>query len=326
MSLPPAADGPGLLGGRGLLHFPQFDVGLLGACASAAARRGRRPSGPRRKSQRGDSATSRLPITNRRPGGSETQKMLRQAVSLKASSWPASPSFATSSTRMLKYMPISRGGHDAERQQPLENAGALAAVRRTQALREIERDDHADQPGADALQQAAEDQRPVAVRERDHGNAEHKEDAAERHQGLAAHPVGEQAGEQRGDHAAQQHGGHNERKLAGVQAGGGLQIGQRAGDDADIDAVKQAAQAGDEQEEAVVAGLGGSRRRCRFALGWSIVPSLGWDFWAERAMPEQPVRRWAARAEARSRADTVATPQAEGCCVCPVRRPRRRAA
>ena len=47
----------------------------------------------------------RLPITNKMPGGRETQKMLRQAVSLKANSLAASPSFATSSTRMLKNMP-----------------------------------------------------------------------------------------------------------------------------------------------------------------------------------------------------------------------------
>src|ERR1700682_5533447 len=39
---------------------------------------------PRQNSQRGDSDTMRLPITNKRPGGSDTQKMLRQAVSLKA--------------------------------------------------------------------------------------------------------------------------------------------------------------------------------------------------------------------------------------------------
>ncbi len=34
---------------------------------------------PRRKSHRGDSLTMRLPMTKRSPGGSETQKMLRQA-------------------------------------------------------------------------------------------------------------------------------------------------------------------------------------------------------------------------------------------------------
>jgi hypothetical protein len=44
----------------------------------------------------------KLPITNKMPGGSETQKMLRHAVSLKAKSRAGSWSFATSSTRKLK--------------------------------------------------------------------------------------------------------------------------------------------------------------------------------------------------------------------------------
>ena len=44
----------------------------------------------------------KLPITNSTPGGSETQKMRRHAVSLNASNCAASPSFDTSSTRMLK--------------------------------------------------------------------------------------------------------------------------------------------------------------------------------------------------------------------------------
>ena len=35
---------------------------------------------PRRKSQRGDSATMKLPMTNRIPGGADTQKMPRQAA------------------------------------------------------------------------------------------------------------------------------------------------------------------------------------------------------------------------------------------------------
>src|SRR5215475_10593240 len=38
---------------------------------------------PRASSQRGDSASRKLPITNRIPGGRETQKMPRQAEFLK---------------------------------------------------------------------------------------------------------------------------------------------------------------------------------------------------------------------------------------------------
>src|SRR5580692_2207666 len=62
---------------------------------------------PRRNSQRGDSDTTRLPSTNKIPGGSETQKILRHAVSLKAKSLAGSPRLATSWTRKLKYMPTT---------------------------------------------------------------------------------------------------------------------------------------------------------------------------------------------------------------------------
>src|SRR5271166_6149864 len=56
---------------------------------------------PRWNNHRGDSATRKLPTTNRIPGGKDTQKILRHAASLYANSFAASPSFATSSTRML---------------------------------------------------------------------------------------------------------------------------------------------------------------------------------------------------------------------------------
>ena len=56
---------------------------------------------PRRKSQRGDSATIRLPITNKMPGGNETQKIPRQTSFLKSKSIAASPSLATCATRKL---------------------------------------------------------------------------------------------------------------------------------------------------------------------------------------------------------------------------------
>ena len=62
---------------------------------------------PRRNNHRGDSATIRLPMTKRMPGGNETQKMLRQAASLKARILSASASFDTCSTRKLKNIPMS---------------------------------------------------------------------------------------------------------------------------------------------------------------------------------------------------------------------------
>src|SRR5450631_2701882 len=67
------------------------------------------------------------------------------------------------------------------------------------------------------------------------------------------------AGEPPRNHTAQQHGSDDEGKLAGVEglAGSyrverGLEIWQYAGDDPDLHAVEQAAQAGDEQQAAVV--------------------------------------------------------------------------
>src|ERR1700761_4084709 len=53
---------------------------------------------PRRNNQRGDSATSALPITNNRPGGSDTQNMRLHAWSLKANTVAASANLVTSAT------------------------------------------------------------------------------------------------------------------------------------------------------------------------------------------------------------------------------------
>ena len=93
-------------------------------------------------------------------------------------------------------MPTKAAAVDAERQQPLKDARTLAAIRCRQTLRQIERNHHADQAGANALQQAAKNQRLIAVRERNHRNADDKQHAAKRHQELASHPVGQRAGKQ----------------------------------------------------------------------------------------------------------------------------------
>ena len=75
------------------------------------------------------------------------------------------------------------------------------------------------------------------------------------HHGFASQPIRERAGEQRRKHGAQQHGGDDERKLSCIQPGGGFEIRQRAGDDANVHAVKQSAQSGDQQEKTVVSRL-----------------------------------------------------------------------
>ena len=117
---------------------------------------------------------------------------------------------------------------------------------------EIKGNDDADQACADPLQKAAEHQRAVAVRQRDRRDADDKQDAAGRHQGLTAHPVSQHASEQGGDDAPQQHGRDYDGKLAGVQTGSRLKIRQRAGDDADIHSVEQPAQTRYHQKKAVV--------------------------------------------------------------------------
>ena len=130
-----------------------------------------------------------------------------------------------------------------------------------QALGKIQRNHHADESAADALQQPAEEQRFVSVREGDDRNTDDKRDAGENHQRLAADPVGQQPGEQCGNDAAQQHRRNNDRQLRGVQARGCLQVWQRAADDAHIDAVQQAAQAGNDKKKEVITALGGIHRQ-----------------------------------------------------------------
>ena len=73
---------------------------------------------------------------------------------------------------------------DAERQQPLEDAGSFAAIRCREALRQVQRHHDADEAAADALQQPPEEQRPIAMRERNDRNADDECDAAEIISGL----------------------------------------------------------------------------------------------------------------------------------------------
>ncbi len=147
--------------------------------------------------------------------------------------------------------------------QPLEGARALASILGRQAFRQVEGNHHAHQASADALQQAAEKQRPESVGKGDHGNANDKNRSTDHHQGLASQPVGKQPGKQGGEDAAQQHRGNNDRELAGVQAGGGFQVRQRAADDADIHSIEQPAQPRNQQKQAVISGV-----RIHSGYGW----------------------------------------------------------
>src|SRR5208283_875425 len=163
------------------------------------------------------------------------------------------------------YHADDRRRHDTEGQQPLENSGTLASIRGGQALREIERHDHADQSGADALQQPAKHQRLITMRESNHWNADDEQNAAERHQEFATDPIGQRAGKHGRDDATKKNCGNHDGKLPRIEAGSGLQVWQGAGDDAHIDTVKQAAQTGYQQQKAVVAGL--------FVAHSAVIPS-----------------------------------------------------
>ena len=90
------------------------------------------------------------------------------------------------------------------------------------------------------------------MRQRYHGNTDDESHAAQNHQRFAAHPIGQQACEQRGNDAAQQYSRDNDGKLAGVQAGCCFEIWKRAPDNADIHPVEQATQARDELQKPVV--------------------------------------------------------------------------
>ena len=85
---------------------------------------------------------------------------------------------------------------DAERKQPLKNTCAFAAIRRREALGQIQRHHDADKSAADALQQPTENQRAVTVRERDGRHAGHEKQPAKNHHRFAAEKIRERAGEQ----------------------------------------------------------------------------------------------------------------------------------
>ncbi len=147
----------------------------------------------------------------------------------------------------------------------------LPRVEAEKAFGKIERDDHADEACADPLQQAAQKERFVTLRQRDDRDADDKKQAAEDHEWLAADPVRDEAGKKSGDHAAQQHRGHDRRELAWGKVRSRLEIRDRAADDAHVHAVEQAAQSRDQQQKQVVlavGGAGGRDRGCRTHSGY----------------------------------------------------------
>ena len=156
--------------------------------------------------------------------------------------------------RLAGVEPADDGGeHDAEGEHELKDRGAPAAVVGAEAFGEVERHDDGDHAAAEALQQAAEEERNESLRDDDEADAQDKEQAADDHHLLAAEPVGEHPGDERREHASAEDSGDDDRGLLDGEVDGLVQIEQGGGDDADIDSVEQAAEAGDEDEEASVA-------------------------------------------------------------------------
>ena len=199
----------------------------------------------------------KLPMTNKIPGGNETQKMLRQAVSLNANSLSGIAEFwPLHQHAMLKYRPMTAAATIPSVSSHWKMPVPLPRLDALKTFGEIKRNDDADQSGADALQQPAKNQRPVTVRQRNYRNADDEQNAAQRHHFFSPQPIRQQAGEQSGNDAAEQNRGDDERQLPGAQTGRGFKIRQRAGNDAHVHAVKQPAQSGDEQEKSIISSLG----------------------------------------------------------------------
>jgi hypothetical protein len=77
--------------------------------------------------------------------------MLRQAASLKAKSLARSPSLATSSTRILKNMPTMAAVTMPRVSRHWKMPVPLPRLDAAKAIRQIQRNNHTNQAGADAL-------------------------------------------------------------------------------------------------------------------------------------------------------------------------------
>ncbi len=196
--------------------------------------------------------------------------------------------------RMCVVQPDQCGQHQANGQQQLEHCRTPATSLGTEDLGQVQRHHHADQATADALKQAAQQQRGVAGRQRHDRDGGGEQQAGQQHRTAATDQVGDHAGEQRGQHAAQQYRRHHEAELLAAElpgvAGRCLQVGQGTGDDADVDAVQQATEAADEKQVAYGPARGGGSGygRCG-GCGHRRIPGItgmvrGWGILLARFM------------------------------------------
>ncbi len=149
---------------------------------------------------------------------------------------------------------------DAKGKHELEDGGALAAAFGAQAFGQVERHHDGDHADRHALQQSPQKQGDEALRQDDQGHAADEHESTDDHHCLAAEPVRENPGNQGGGHAAAQDGSDKNGCLFEREIDGLVEVQQRCGDNAYVDAVEQTAQAGDKKQKPAIEHLVG--RRC----------------------------------------------------------------
>ena len=103
----------------------------------------------------------------------------------------------------FRLVDIEGAGHggqcDADGEEELEEAGALAARGCRKALGEVERHDHGDESSGGALKEASGEQQREFLGYADDADGEHEHQCGDDHQLLTTEKVGQRAGNDRGN-------------------------------------------------------------------------------------------------------------------------------
>ena len=95
------------------------------------------------------------------------------------------------------------------------------------------------------------------MRKRDQRDADDEDQSAQGHHRLAAQPVRKYSRKDGRDDAAQQHSGHNHRKLSCIEARRRLEIRQRPANDSDVHPIEQATESCHAHQQEIIAALPG---------------------------------------------------------------------
>ena len=154
-----------------------------------------------------------------------------------------------SNLRMRRVIPAgNRSQHDPKRKCKLKHRRPAPAKLRTQTFSEIQGHHHRDHSTTHPLQKPARKQRHKALRSNNQSHAEHKHQPARDHHLPAPEPLRQHARHQRRRHAAAKHSGHDHRGLLNSKIDRLAEKQQRRRNNANIDAIQQSAQPGDEDE------------------------------------------------------------------------------